>query len=314
MNPRLLLGGLKSYLPLPFDYTGTGGSVTGAYCYSVWLRHLTMLAKHAGESRPPRVLVEIGPGDSIGLGLAGLLSGVSTYYGLDVLEHASAATNLRVLDELVALYRDRTPIPDEDAFPLLHPRLPAYDFPAELIDPVVLQQRLSPQSVDLLRNAIIQKGQAESSIQFRCPWGPESVAPASADLVLSQVALQDMDHTSANDTLGDNLQRMARWLKPGGLMSHQIDFSCPGGSPWNHHWTYGDSTWRIVRGKRPYYVNRVPLSGYVRLIEKSGCSVVGIEHVRRAGVPRSDLAARFAQLPDEDLNTAAALIIARKTA
>ena len=60
---------------------------------------------------------------------------------------------------------------------------------------------------------------------------------------------------------------MAGWLRPGGVMSHQIDFSCPGGVPWNHHWAYGPFAWKLIRGNRPYYVNRVPLSEYLRLLD-----------------------------------------------
>jgi hypothetical protein len=309
MNPRLLLGGIKSYLPIPSNYKGTGGSVTGAYCYSVWLRHLTLIDRHVPGFRP-RVVVELGPGDSIGLGLAALLSASDRYYGLDVVEHANSATNLRVLEELVELFRKREPIPGDDQFPRLNPRLGSYDFPTHLFSE--LEKRLTPEHVEQLRAALLNPGGSDNPIQFRCPWTPTSVAPSSADLVISQVALQDMDHLEDRDDLTRNVKAMADWLRPGGVMSHQIDFSCPGGTPWNHHWAYGDLPWRIVRGKRPYYVNRVPLTGYVRLFERAGCRVIGVEPVTRAGLAPETVASRFRTFSKEDFQTSAALIVAVK--
>jgi hypothetical protein len=312
MNPRLILGGLKSYLPVPAaKYKGTGGTVTGLYCYSVWLRHLTLIARHVGAFQP-RAMVELGPGDSIGLGLAALLTGVESYVGLDVLEHASPRTNVRVLDELVELFRRHAPIPDEHAFPLLHPRLHSYDFPERLLDERRLAERTSFQNVAALRTAVRQLGNDGTPIQYRCPWSPSSVEASTVDLVVTQVALQDMDHADARDDLRANLAAMARWLKRGGVMSHQIDFSCPGGDPWNHHWAYGDVAWTVVRGRRPYYVNRVPLSEYMALCEEVGCAVVGVERVIRDGLTSAQVAPPFRQLPEQDFHTAAALLIAVK--
>ena len=72
---RLMLGGLKSYFPvLHAGYKGTAGHTTAAYCYSVWLRHLSIITK-AVPNFAPKVVVELGPGDSLGLGCAALLSG-----------------------------------------------------------------------------------------------------------------------------------------------------------------------------------------------------------------------------------------------
>jgi hypothetical protein len=313
MNARLLLGGLKSYLPFASaGYKGTGGSVTGAYCYAVWLRHLTLIARYLRARPVLRTVVELGPGDSVGLGLAALLSGSETYVGLDVLEHASRQTNLRVLDELVRLYRSRAPIPDEKSFPRLFPRAGSHDFPSALFDESVLSQRLAEPYVAELRDALRRGSASDGPIQYRCPWNARSVAPGSADLVISQVALQDMDHTPSRDDLSANIHAMAEWLRPGGVMSHQVDFSCPGSQPWNHHWAYPDLAWRIVRGRRPYYVNRVSLSGCTALFEEAGCTVVGVEPVERAGLNAANVAAPFRKLPQRDFSTAAALLVAVK--
>ena len=53
---------------------GTGGSISASYCYSVWLRHLVTTAG-CGLNCNPRTVAELGPGDSLGVGLAALLSG-----------------------------------------------------------------------------------------------------------------------------------------------------------------------------------------------------------------------------------------------
>jgi hypothetical protein len=277
----------------------------------VWLRHLTLIARHVGPFHP-RTMVELGPGDSIGLGLAALLTGVESYVGLDVLEHASTVTNLRVLDELVELFRRRAPIPGERDFPLLYPRLPSYEFPSGLLDEQRLAERTAPANVAALRAAVKRLGIEGTSVQYCCPWTPSSVAPSSIDLVVSQVVLEDMDHTETRDDLRTNLAAMARWLRPGGVMSHHIDFSCPGADAWNHHWAYGDVAWSLVRGKRPYYVNRAPLSEYVALLETMGCSVVGIERLVRDGLSRDQAAARFRELPEQDFHTASALLVVVK--
>jgi hypothetical protein len=312
MNVRLLLGGLKSYLPIrTSSYTGTGGTVSGRYCYSVWLRHLTLISRSVPDFHP-RAMAELGPGDSIGLGIAALLTGVDGYVGLDVLEHADTETNLRVLDELVVLLRARAPIPGDAEFPRLYPRLASYAFPRALLDEDTLGQRLSPQAVARLRAAVASAANAQGPVRYRAPWTRSCVEPGSLDLVLSHGALQDMDHVGARDDLRANLEAMVGWLAPRGIMSHHIELACPGGEAWNHHWAYGDLSWSIVRGKRPYYKNRVPLSRYVSLIEAMGCDVVGIERRVREGLTREQVSPRFRELPEEDFSTAAALIVAVK--
>ena len=163
-----------------------------------------------------------------------------------------------------------------------------------------------------LRAEVAKRGGADLAIHYACPWNAESVPRESTDLVISQGALQDMDHLPHRDDLLDSLRIMSAWLKPGGIMSHHIDLGCPGGTPWNHHWGCGALEWKLIRGKRPYYKNRVPLSEYVRLMTMVGGDVVGVEPTRGEGLPRRQLAAPFRELPDEDLRTRAALVVAIK--
>ncbi len=99
MRTRAVLKGLLTFLPGAtrlFPKGKTGGTDSALYCYEVWMKHLTMLHAH-GMERMPRVLAELGPGDSLGIGLAALLSGVERYFALDAVRYSDTKKNLPIL-------------------------------------------------------------------------------------------------------------------------------------------------------------------------------------------------------------------------
>jgi hypothetical protein len=99
MNARLLLSGLKTYIPGLYNPLAetTGEPVTARYAYAVWLRHLSMAYK-SGLPTQPEVVAELGPGNSLGVELAALLSGARTYFAFDVVEYSSDARNSKVFE------------------------------------------------------------------------------------------------------------------------------------------------------------------------------------------------------------------------
>ena len=316
MTLRLMLGGLKSLIPaLHRGYKGAVGETTGAYCYSVWMRHLAVIDGVVPGFRPGTV-VELGPGDSLGLGCAALLSGAERYVALDVVGHADSEHDVKVLDELVPLFEGRAPIPDDAAFPLLLPRLDSYAFPQALFGGSRAGGiRVDRERVESIRAALRNRGgggDASSPIRYVAPWTGRSVSPSSADLVITQAVLQDVAHGDRESTLAETFATMARWLRAGGVMSHQINFAFPGGEQWNHHWRYSDAAWRVVRGKRPFYENRAPLSTYLQLCAQNGFEVMSVKRERKAGLPRERVAPRFRDLPEDDFTTASAHIVAVK--
>src|SRR5476651_1324393 len=80
--------------------TGTGGSDSARYCYSVWMRHLVS-AREKGLNTNPEAVAELGPGDSLGICLAALLSGSARCFAFDVVAHANPVRNLAIFDGLV---------------------------------------------------------------------------------------------------------------------------------------------------------------------------------------------------------------------
>jgi hypothetical protein len=315
LSARLIAGGIKSFLPVRKKYTGTGGSDSARYCYASWLRHAVTIAD-VMPAFQPRVLAELGPGDSLGLGLAALMSGVERYVALDVLAHTNVQANLCVLDELVALFRQRAEIPGDAEFPNLYPRAVQHEFPARALAAMGLTPDTNDDRVADIRHALHEAATTRSDdrlIRYLCPWPTATVTPGSVDLIVTQAVLQDMDHWVKDDVLATAFAAMARWLRPGGVMSHQVNLAFPDTDNWNDHWCYGDLAWRIIRGRRPYYVNRVPASEYLRMCERFGFELVAVHPVHSVReARRSKLSRRFRDLPDTDYTTHALHFIAVK--
>ena len=79
--PLVLAKGILTFVPGLLAFSNRfrrveNGTVSARYCYSVWLRHLVM-AHDRGLPTNPQVLVEFGPGSSIGTGLAALIAGAA---------------------------------------------------------------------------------------------------------------------------------------------------------------------------------------------------------------------------------------------
>lgn len=305
MRIKKLLFGLATMVPglNAFRMKRTGGTIDAEYCYAVWLRHL-VLARRAGLAAVPRVVLELGPGDSLGIGLCALLTGAERYVALDHVPFAAAERNEQVLHALAELLRRRAPIPGDETYPRLRPRLEDYAFPADLVG-ADLDAALAPDRVDRLAQALRATDDPAGPVRYVAPWTDEqAIATGSVDFVISQAVLEHVDELAAA------YGAMARWLRPGGLMSHQIDFKSHGTtSAWNGHWAVSDWEWRLLVGGRPYLLNREPYSAHRNHLETAGFDTVGEQLARRpSAVERRRLHPRFAHLTDDDLTTAGAFV------
>jgi hypothetical protein len=309
---RLLLSGLATYLPgrLESRRSGTGGTDDPRYCYSVWLRHLVLAWRRRLCTSPPRVVAELGPGDSVGIGIGALLCGADTYFGLDAVRHSNRARNLEILDGVVSLFRARSEIPDAREFPQVHPELDSYAFPHELLPGALLRRTLDDKRIDAIARSLSGADDSpRSMVRYAVPWwASDVVEPGSVEMIFSQAVLEHVDD------LRGAYAAMASWSTPTGFLSHEIDFRSHGlAHAWNGHWTIPDWQWRIIRGRRPYLINRAPLSTHTTLLEDAGFEVVHVEPVSApAGSTQPDLARRFRAMSDTDLMTSGAFIQARR--
>jgi len=300
-----LVPGVRRILP-----KGTAGNHRMAIdCYERWMKHL-VLAFSNGMNELPQTLVEIGPGDSLGVGLAAMLSGVNSYCALDVVRYANREHDLRMFDDLVQLFRARRGLHSK-GWPNYENLLDDRSFPGAILTEDILSAALMEDRVSKLRETIARDGNQDGrfSIRYIVPWENKDVIAAnSIDMIVSHAVLQ---HVVA---LEDTYEAMAYWLRPGGFMSHQIDFrSMNMAREWNGHWACSEFLWNLVAGKRSYIINRQPCSVHAGLIEKQGCEIVCLlKDYRYDGIQRPDLSSVWKSLSQDDLTCAGAFVQGRR--
>jgi len=317
MKARHLLKGIIRNIP-GYKYFRntpqfTGGTCNARYCYSVLLRHL-IHAHQNGYNKIPTNFVELGPGDSLGIGISALISGAEKYFALDVFKYSNVDTNLKIFDDLVKLFKDRSPIPDNTEFPLLKPDIDKFDFPHYIFTDNYIDEKLDEERLMKIKNSIafIDSNSFENEeqmIYYLVPWEDKSIIkPHSIDMVLSQAVLQHVDD------LPFLFNKMAYWLKPGGIASHQIDFkSLNSANTWDGHWGYTDIEWKIIKSGSHYSTNRVPHSIYINYLIKNNFKILcDIRLISESNIHQTKIASKFKDYPSEDLTIRDAFIQAVK--
>jgi len=308
---KQLIKGMITFIPGTYNILSkkrTRGTESARYCYSVWLRHLVM-AHSNGLSTNPKVIAELGPGDSIGIGLAALISGVEKYDAFDIVKYASIRKNIDIYDELVRLFRNKENIPGEGEFPRIEPYLDSYMFPNDILDDNRLNAALDNHRLELIRQSIMDINKSGSIIQYKVPWYDSNVVEEkSIDMIFSQAVLEHVDKPNLV------YEKMYSWLKPNGFMSHVIDFKSHGNAnEWNGHWTYPDIR-ASIKGKRPYLINRLSHSQHVKLINETGFKVVCDATTQLPSrITRNNLAARFRNMKQDDLTISSTFIQSLKS-
>jgi SAM-dependent methyltransferase len=312
MSTFPILRGLCTYLPGGRHALAPQRAVkceTASYSYGVWLKHLTLLWR-SGMREIPRTLVELGPGDSIGVGIAALLSGVESYSGVDPMPFAKVRRNLTVFNELVRMFQARAGRPTK-GWPDFDKCLDENLFPSRILTEEVLQRSLTPQRLHAIREAILHGRASNGKVNvqyYNSEMESSRVPRESADLVISHSVLEHVDD------LDSAFHGFAICLRPGGWMSHQVDLTSHDLTrKWNGHWALSELLWKIIRGKRPYLINRQPCSRYLELLEKHGFRKECLLKLSQFnGISPSRTAARWRHLTSDDLSCAGLFIQARK--
>jgi SAM-dependent methyltransferase len=283
-------------------YNNPLGTLNASSCYSIFLRHMSLLAS-LGVQKLPKIVAELGPGSSLGTGFAALLAGAEKYYALDLIDFSDPKVNVSVLDEIVGLYRRKAPIPSAGLHSRRFPDLDCYNFPEFL--------GFEPNAAFEERAAAIREDvalQAGAFVHVAAPWTQLSIlGPSSIDWIFSQSVLEHIDDIAAA------YRALSRWLRPSGYTSHLIDFSSHQlTSEWNGHWALSELAWFVLRGRRPYLVNRLSYSEHLRLARDNGfITLLEKRNKRFDGLIVEQFAPRFHSISDEDAQTGMVFVVSR---
>jgi len=285
-------------------YSNSLGTLSADSCYSIFLRHVSLL-HNVGLQAVPKVVAELGPGSSLGTGFAALMAGAEKYYALDLVDFSDLTSNLAIFDQLVALFRQKAPIPASGLHNRRFPDLDCYDFPDFLdFEPDAAWEK---QIAEIRQDIAVKTG---IFVQTAAPWTEFSIVrPSSVDWIFSQSVLEHIDDLAAV------YSALAQWLKPSGYTSHLIDFDSHGlTQEWNLHWALGELAWFALRGRRPYLINRQPYSEHIRLATENGfVTVLEKRYKRFDGLIPEQFAPRFRTISDEDARTQMVFLISRLT-
>ena len=286
----------------------TEGSCDARYCYSVWMRHLKFYYELRRDI--PQTVIEFGPGDTIGIGLMALLCGAREYYGLDFKYYEGNRKIFQIFHTLLNMLQQKKDIPGDDEFPFCEPKLKSYKFPEEILTDEVLGRSLDAERIEEIRRNIQQfkDGKDSDMIHFMAPWWKSDIKQVKGDFIFSQAVFEHIDaYNYAHEIIGNMVNQ-------GGVVSHQIDFSCHAcADKWNGHWSYNRIIWKMVYGSRPYFLNRAPLHNHIRALQRSGVKIKKV--IRRRGndgISLHELCRECSNINERDFVTRSAYIIGVK--
>ena len=276
---------------------GAGGDAR--YNYIVWMTHLNRLNTN-GFTGVPKTVAELGPGDSIGVGLAALLSGAESYVGLDVHNYYDVQKNLQYFDDILDLFERKAAIGG------------GIKFPHKILTEEVLKKSLNPARIEKIRKELSNISPDNKMIKYVAPWSdPKFIQANSVDFILSQCVLEHVGK------LEECYLSMFDWLNIDGYMSHLIDFQCHSfAKEWNNHWFWSEEKWQFVKGGDKYdftAFNRIPASKHVELTKSSGFNNLKLEPLKReSNLEHNQLSSNFSWLTEEDITTSGLILFAQK--
>jgi len=220
---------------------------------------------------------------------------------------------MAIAKEIHSLIEGRADIPDDVEMPGMYPKLDDYRFPRDVLPERRLAAALSRSRLKELLVALDPSSDKrdDALISYQAPWFSSSVLrPNSVDLIVSQAVLEHVDQ------LDKTYAAMSQWLKPGGCASHVIDFRSHSLTKhWDGHLQYSPRLWSVVRGRRPYLLNRVAPTQHCALALAAGLKTIACDRViAKPSISRSRLPRPFADWTQDDRSTSTMHLVLQSAA
>lgn len=135
----------------------------------------------------------------------------------------------------------------------------------------------------------------------------------SFDVVFSVDVLEHVD-SNAIDATAHSLYRV---LKPGGISIHQIGLDdhlahYAAGMPSKNYMRYSNSTWKLLFENRLQYINRIQLTDFLSVFEKTNFELIEYTTEEDASLDRLQLHQDFLRFDSETIRSTRAYLTHRK--
>lgn len=234
---------------------------SAVFCYTLWLSILVKIDER-------KLIVdlnkigELGCGGSVGVGICALLTGTKEYFGLEIENNFDKNSNLKLLDDIIDLFRNRTPLPIR--FKQLNIKISDKTYPDKLIRPRFNDfVFISELKKDIENNCSINS----KHMKIICNWQDNAISNFS--FIFSRAVLE---HVNNPEKIYRNIDMK---LLKGAFMFHDIEFhSHDLTQEVNGQYTISPFVWKIISGNRHFFLNRWTLSDHIKALKSMNFQIV----------------------------------------
>jgi hypothetical protein len=253
-----IIKGMATYLPgmnakinRKREHQKHSGSIA-EFCYTLWLSLLSNLVENEIDYNFER-FGELGNGRSLGIAFCALLTGTKQYVSLEIEGTYTIKENLKLLDNIVLLFRKKANIINK--YKQLNIKITDNSIKKRILNTLVVNET----RVSEIKKEIINNFKDSKLIQIIKPW--EQSSPLGLDIVFSRAV---MEHVNEPHLV---YQSLTKHLKKDAIMFHDIEFHSHNitKNP-NGHYKIPNLIWKLICGKREYYLNKWTLKEHLQSI------------------------------------------------
>jgi len=230
------------------------------FCYTFWLSMLIYF-KEKGIMPCTERIGELGNGGSFGIGMCAILSGTKEYFALEIEEVFNEEQNIQILEELVLLFKNKTPI--TYTYDVINFKIHSREFPEDLIIPIYLKNDV----IDNIKADIKSRFINSREIKFIKNWHEKT--SLNLDFIFSRAVLEHVEN------LESVYHAIYHHLKPNSLMFHDVEFHSHGVTKsLDGHYNLNPMLWKIIYGRREYFLNRCLPETHLKYISELGFDIL----------------------------------------
>jgi len=268
------------------------------------MRHISNYLQHREEKVLPNVILELGPGNTVGFGLVAMLLYESDYMSLDIGEFFDPTVNLVALDEIYEQLSAGTFDSSDisiNFMPKNHNTIQVRDI-----------QKLSPSGTTISDRYYLLRSRIQEPLPYPLKerWTTPILQKETSSIFLSSRRIPDPTRVEAVfsqavlehiDDLPGLFIHLVSTGAPGAIHSHHVDLSCHDLTrEWNGHWAFSEAQWRIIRGRRPQFINRATESYLLTLFNNLDLPILHQERYRHTDRPSiKDNLSRISSSPSD---------------